>query len=126
LAAAPHSKREIHTAGCVAALDLSTRQLAEQVRAGHNEARPVLLGPLKSGAAFVVASYLAGDRDEGRSRAVLDSALAAKKELPESEIVRSQAMCTDEGARLFAGANPREREEVSRVAAKRMTRLLSE
>jgi hypothetical protein len=116
----------MHTARCVAALDLSTRQLAEKVKGGHNEMRPLLLVRLKSGAALVGEAYLAGDRDEARSHSLLDSALAAQKALPESELTARQAACADEGTSLLARTNALEREVVSRVAAKRMTRLLSE
>jgi hypothetical protein len=105
---------------------LSTRKLAEQVKGGHDEMRPLLLARLKSGAAFVGAAYLAGDRDEGRSHALLDSALAAQKALPESELAARQAACNDEGASLLARTNGLEREVVSRVAEKRMSRLLSD
>jgi hypothetical protein len=120
------AERESHTARCVAALDLSTRHLAEQVKAGKDEMRPLLLARLKSGAAFVGSAYLAGARDEGRSHALLDSALAAQKALPESELAARQAACDDEGTRLLSRTNAIEREVVSRVAAKRMTLLLSE
>jgi hypothetical protein len=57
---------------------------------------------------------------------LLDSALAAQKALPESELTAGLAACDDEGTSLLAKTNQSEREEVSRVAAKRMTRLLSE
>jgi hypothetical protein len=111
---------------CVAALDLSTRELAEQVKGGRDDLRPVLLTRLTSGAALIGAAYLAGDRDEGRSSALLDSALDAQKALPESELAARQVLCEGEGARLLAGANALERAVVSRVAARRMKRLLSE
>jgi len=116
----------MHTARCVAALDLSTRQLAEKVKGGQDELRPLLLVRLKSGAALVGAVYLAGDRDEGRSHALLDSALAAQKALPDWELAARQAACADEGTSLLARTNALEREVVNRVAARRMTRLLSE
>ena len=124
--AAPASEREMHTARCVAALDLSTRQLAEKVKGGKDVMRPLLLARLKSGAALVGAAYLAGARDEGRSQALLDSALVAQKALPESELAERQAACDDVGTSLLARTNALEREVVSRVAARRMTRLLSE
>ena len=111
---------------CVAALDLSTRELAEQVKGGREDLRPVLLTRLKSGAAFIGAAYLAGDRDEGRSRASLDAALEAQKSLPESALAARQNLCEGEGARLLAGASALERAVVSRVATRRMKRLLSE
>lgn len=116
----------MHTARCVAALDLSTRQLAEQVKGGQDEMRPLLLRRLKSGAAFVGAAYLAGARDEGRSHALLDSALVAQMALSESELAARQAACDEEGTRLLARTNALEREVVSRVATRRMTRLLAE
>lgn len=116
----------MHTARCVAALDLSTRQLAEKVKGGQYEMRPLLLARLKSGAAFVGAAYLAGARDEGRSHALLDSALQTQNALPESELAARQAACDDEGTSLLARTSALERAVVSRVAARRMTRLLSE
>ena len=124
--AAPTSERELHTAQCVAALDLSTRQLAEKVKGGQDELRPLLLVRLKSGAALVGAAYLAGARDEGRSHALLDAALVAQTALPVSELAARQAACDDEGTSLLARTNALEREVVSRVATRRMTRLLSE
>ncbi|MBE0548150.1 MAG: hypothetical protein IH627_10960 [Rubrivivax sp.] len=122
----PPSERELHTAQCVAALDANTRELARQVKGGHDELRPMLLSRLEGGATFIGAAYLAGDRDEERSRALLDSALEAQKSLPESEVAARQANCADEGARQFAAANALERAVVRRVAAKRMKRLLAE
>ena len=116
----------MHTARCVAALDLSTRQLAEKVKGGKDVMRPLLLARLKSGAALVGAAYLAGARDEGRSQALLDSALVAQKALPESELAERQAACDDVGTSLLARTNALEREVVSRVATRRMKRLLSE
>jgi hypothetical protein len=116
----------MHTARCVAALDMSTRQLAEQLKRGQDEMRPLLLAPLKSGAALVGAAYRAGDRHEGRSHALPDSALADQKALPESALAARQAACDDEGARLLAGANTRRRELASLASSNRMARLLSE
>ena len=112
---------------CVAALDASTRELAEQKwKGGRDDLRPVLLTRLKSGAAFIGAAYLAGDRDEERSGALLDAAMEAQKALPESELTARQAFCEGEGARLLAAAGALERALVGRVATRRMKRLLSE
>lgn len=111
---------------CVAALDLSTRKLAEQVKGGRDDLRPLLFTRLKSGAAFIGESYLGGERDEARSRALLDTALEAQKAIPESELAARQASCEGEGARLLAGANVLERAVVGLVATRRMKRLLSE
>jgi hypothetical protein len=122
----PTSIREMHTALCVAALDVSTRELAEQVKAGRNELRALMASRLNSGAAFVGSAYLAGDGNEGRSTALLDSALEAQKGLPAPQMEMRQAACDAEGARLLAGASALERAVFSRVAAKRMKRLLAE
>lgn len=120
------SERETYTALCVAALDLSTRQLAAQVKSGQDAVRPLLLARLKSGAAFIGAAYVSGERDEARTRELLETALEAQKALSESEMATRQATCEVEGARLLAEANALERTVVSRVAAKRLNRLLAE
>jgi hypothetical protein len=122
----PASEFELQTARCVAALEVNTQELARQVQGGRDELRPVLLGRLKSGAAFIGKAYLAGERDKGRARSLLDSALEAQKALPESIMVARQAACHEEGARSVAGANVIERAVVNRVAEKRMKQLLAE
>ena len=120
------SEREVQTVQCVAALDASTRELAAQVKNGQPELRELLLGRLKSGVAFTGTAYLSGERDEQRTKALLDSALETQKALPEREMAARQAACEVEGTRLLAGASALEKALVSRVAAKRMQRLLAE
>ena len=123
---APASEPEANKAMYVAALDLSTRELAEQVKGGRDDLRPFLPTRLKTGAAFIGAAYLAGDQDEGRSHALLNTAREAQKAISESELAARQASCDGEGARLLVGASALERAVMSRIAAKRMKRLLSE
>lgn len=118
------SERERHTTECVAALEVSTEELAAQVRAGKEELRPLLLDRLRYGAAFIGRAYMNGDRDEDRSKALLDAALAAQKELPEADLHTRQLACADEGKRLLASANVIERAVVSRLASRRMKKLL--
>ncbi len=120
------SESERHTAECVAALDVSTEALAKRVRAGNDGLKPVLLGRLKSGAAFIGTAYLHGERDSGRSRELLDVALAAQTLLTEAELSDRQAACEQEGAKILASANRLERAVVNRVALNRMKRLLAE
>jgi len=122
----PPSEGELHTAQCVAALDVQTHELAAQVKAGREELRPLLLGRLMSGTAFIGTAYLAGDRDEMRSRSLLDAAREAQKTLPEKELAARQAACADEGNRLLANANALERAVVSRLATRRLDKLLAD
>lgn len=125
-ASASASAREMHSAQCVAALDLSTRRLAVRVKDGQDALRPLLLARLKSGAAFIGAAYVSGERDGSRMKRTLETALEAQKALSESEVVARLAACEGEGAGLLAGANALERAVISRVAAKQMQRLLAE
>jgi hypothetical protein len=118
------SEREWHAAECVAALDLGTEDLSRQVKAGHEELRPLLLDRLKSGAAFIGQAYLNGERDEARSQALLKEAREAQRALPESSLAARQLSCAEEGSRLLADANVLEREIVSQVARRRMNKLL--
>lgn len=118
------TERDTHTAECVAALDISTRQLAAQLKGGQDELRPILVARLKSGAAFIGSAYLAGERDKARTKALLEAALEAQKALPKAELDTRQVACEAEGTRLLAAANALERAVVDRVAAKRMEKLL--
>lgn len=120
------SESELHTVRCVAGLDVNTRELAELVKGGRDQLRPVLLGRLVSGAAFIGRAYLAGERDKVRIRMLLDTALDAQKALPESLLVARQTACNEEGAQLTSDANVIERAVVYRVAEKRMNQLLAE
>jgi hypothetical protein len=118
------SDREWHTAQCVAALDVHTAALAGQVKAGQEALRPLLLERLQSGAAFVGAAYLRGERDEARAKALLKEALEAQKTLPEAALTARQLECAEEGARLLAQASFFEREVVSLFARRRLNKLL--
>jgi len=124
-AAAP-SKRELHSAECVAALEISTDDLARQVKAGRADLRPLLRQRLDAGAAFIGTAYLSGDRDEARAQALLAAALKAQATLPKAELAALQARCAQEGAQLLADSNFVSRAVVSRLARKRMKTLLGE
>ncbi len=120
------SKSELYTAECVAALEISTDELARQVKAGRADLRPLLRQRLDAGAAFIGTAYLAGDRDEARAQALLAAALKAQAALPKAELAASQARCAQEGARLLAASNFIGRAVVSQLARKRMQKLLGE
>jgi hypothetical protein len=124
--AAVPSQRELHSAECVAALEINTDDLARQVKAGRVDLRPLLRQRLDAGAAFIGAAYLAGDRDEARAQALLAAALKSQAALPKAEQAASQARCAQEGARLLAASNFISRAVVSRLAKQRMKRLLGE
>ena len=116
--------RELHTAQCVAALEVYTDDLAAQVKAGRTELRPLLLDRLKQGAAFIGAAYLQGERDEDRVKGFLDTALEAQKALPKSALAARQSACAQEGAQLLVKADAFSRAIVSHLAQKRMKKLL--
>ncbi len=120
------SKRELHSAECVAALELSTDDLARQVKAGRADLRPLLRQRLDAGAAFIGEAYLDGDRDQARAQALLAAALKAQAALPKADLAASQARCAQEGAKLLAASNFISRAVVSRRAGLRMKRLLGE
>jgi hypothetical protein len=120
------SKRELHSAECVAALEVSTDELARQVKAGRADLRPLLRQRLDAGAAFIGTAYLAGDRDEARAQALLAAALKAQSALPKAELAARQVRCAQEGAKLLADSNFVGRAVVSRLAKKRMKTLLGE
>ena len=122
--AAEPSPRDLRAAQCVAALDLNTHELAEQVKAGKESARTVLLDRLVSGAAFLGDSFLRGNRDEQQARKLADQAREAQKNLSAAELAARQAACAAEGARLYAGGNALQRAVVKRLARKRMDTLL--
>ena len=120
------TSRELHTSECVAALDVSTDALAEQVKAGMAELRPLLRHRLDAGAAFIGAAYVKGDRDEKRSHALLRAAIDRQKSLSEVELASRQEACAVEGAQLLAKSDVLSRVVVSRIAEKRMRKLLGE
>jgi hypothetical protein len=121
--AAPTS-RDLHAAQCVAAIEVRTESLASQVKAGQEEARALLLSMLESGTAFVGDTYLHGDSDETRARALANDALESQKSLTDPQLLARQNLCADEGARILAASNGLERAVVKRLAKKRMDRLL--
>jgi len=117
--------RDLHAAECVAALQVNTENLAAQVKAGQEDVRPLLLSRLESGTAFVGDTYLHGESDEKRARALANDALQAQKSLTDAQLAARQAACADEGAQLLAASNGLERAVVKRLARKRMDRLLN-
>jgi hypothetical protein len=117
--------RDRHAAQCVAALEASADDLVRQVKAGQASARAPLMDRLTAGAAFIGDSYLHGNADEDRARALVDEAEAAQRRLSPAELAARQAACAAEGARLVARANPLERAVLRRLAKKRMDRLLA-
>jgi hypothetical protein len=116
--------RDLHAAQCVAALEVLTEGLAQDVKSGKEESRPVLLERLVSGTAFVGDAYLHGNSDEKQARDLADKALEAQKSLPPRELAARQAACADEGAKIFASSNGLEQVVVTRLAKKRMAKLL--
>ncbi len=124
IAAAP-SERELHSAMCVAALDVNTVDLAAQVKAGNPGLRPRLMARLEAGAAFVGTAYLQGDRDEARSLALLKAATDEQKALTDAELSARQLACAAEGAHLLAETNFILRAGASHLAERRMKKLLA-
>jgi len=118
------AERDLHAAQCVAALQVQTEDLAAQVKAGREEVRPMLLSRLESGTAFVGDTYLHGESDESKARALAKQALEAQKSLTEAQLRSRQDACAAEGSRLLADSNALERAVVKRLARKRMDRLL--
>jgi len=118
------SPRDLHAAECVAALEVHTQDLAQQVKSGKEASRAVLLDRLISGTAFVGDTYLHGNSDEKQARALANQALEAQKNLPAPELATRQAACADEGAKLFAASNGLQQAVVKRLAKKRMDKLL--
>lgn len=118
------TEHESHTAQCVAALESSTEELAVQVKAGKADLQPLLLNRLKYGAAFIGDSYIRGERDEARAKGFLNAAREAQKALPKRELSARQTVCAQEGATLLADADILSRAVVSRLAQKRMKKLL--
>jgi len=123
-AASEPSPRDLHAAQCVAALEVNTEDLAQQVKSGQEVSRPVLLERLVSGTAFVGDTYLHGNSDEKQARDLASKALEAQKSLPAPELAARQAACADEGAKLFASSNGLQQVVVKRLAKKRMDKLL--
>ena len=124
--AAPDARtgRARHSAECVAALRADTDGLAQQVRAGRQELKPMLLEHLGQGAAFIGDSYLSGNRDEKESKAMLEAAAQAQKSLPPKELASLQLGCSKEGGELLAATNAINRAVIKRIAKNRMAKLL--
>jgi hypothetical protein len=118
------TEHELHTAQCVAALEADSDELATQVKAGRADLQPHLLNRLKYGAAFIGDSFIKGERDEGRAKRFLDAAQQSQKMLPKPELTARQSACAKEGAQLLANADFVSRAVVSRLAHKRMKKLL--
>lgn len=115
---------ELHTAECVAALEVSTVELASRVKAGHEDLKLLLADRLEFGAALIGDAYLRGDRDEARSQALLATALDAQKTLSAEALSSRQMACADEARQVLAESNFISRAVVSRLAKKRMNKLL--
>lgn len=118
------SARDRHAAECVAALEASADDLVRQVKAGQDTARRPLMERLTAGAAFIGDTYLHGDADETRARALIAEAEQAQRRLGPAELTARQAACAAEGARMVAKSNALERAVLRRLAKKRMERLL--
>jgi len=118
------SEPELHTARCVAALEVNSEELAAQVKAGRADLEPLLLDRLKYGAVFIGDAYIRGERDEGRAKRLLEEALEAQKALPKPELVARLSSCAQEGAKLLATADFIRLSVVSHLARKRMRKLL--
>lgn len=122
--AAEPSARDLHAAQCVAALDVSTRDLASQVKDGDDTVRPLLLQRLVAGTAFVGEAYLNGNVDEKQARALADQAMDAQKRLSPQDLDSRQRACAAEGSRLYDASNALQQAVVRHLAKKRMGRLL--
>lgn len=117
--------RELHAAECVAALEVDTEALAREVKAGDDDARPLLQSHLESGTAFVGDSYLNGLTDETRARALANQALEAQKSLSDAQLAARQKACAVEGRKLLDASNPLQQAVVKRLARRRMEKLLA-
>lgn len=118
------SPHDLHAAECVAALDVNTQTLAQQVKAGKEASRALLLDRLVSGTAFIGDTYVRGNSNEQQARALANDALEAQKRLPEAQLAARQAACAEEGAKLYAAGNGLQQAVVKRLARKRMDKLL--
>lgn len=120
----PPSTHDLHAAECVAALDVNTHELAQQVKSGNETSRGLLQERLVAGTAFVGDTYLHGDSDEQQARALANEAAEAQKRLPAAELAARQTACAAEGAKLYAASNGLQQAVVKRLAKKRMEKLL--
>ncbi|MDP9044104.1 MAG: hypothetical protein M3O01_04790 [Pseudomonadota bacterium] len=122
--AADPSPRDLHAAQCVAALEVLTESLAEEVKAGNEASRALLMERLVSGTAFVGDSYLHGLTDQQQARALADQALEAQKRLTPQELAARQTACADEGTKIYTQSNGLQQAVVTRFAKRRMAKLL--
>jgi len=122
---APPTARELHSAQCVAALEVSTESLAAQVKAGSDDVRGQLQSRIEAGTALVGDAYLQGTRDEARARALANKALEEQKSLGSAELSQRQEACAEEGQKVLAASNGFERAVVRQLAKKRMAKLLA-
>ena len=120
------SERELHTAGCVAALEVKADDLARQVKSGQTDSRPLLTATLEAGAAFIGNAYLQGDRDEARSQSLRLAALEAQKALADAELAARQSGCAQEGAHLLTQTDFIGRIVISRLVQRRMQKLIGD
>ena len=118
------SARELHLAQCVAALDVNTQRLAQEVKAGRVQARALLQARLEAGTAFIGDAYLHSGQSEAKAKALAAKALEDQKSLSEGELAARQTACADEGTALFKSGNALERVIVRRLAKSRMQKLL--
>ncbi len=113
---------------CVAALELQAEDIAARIKAEQAGAelhlRDRLRDVLRIGAAYIGQAYLDGERDEQKSKAWLDKARQEQEKLPAAELAARQDHCTAQGAKLLADTNPLSRAIVSRLAEKRMKKML--
>lgn len=120
----PPSAHDLHAAECVAALEVNTQALAQQVKAGDEAPRALLLDRLIAGTAFVGDTYLHGSSDEKQARALAKEALEAQKSLSPAELAARQLACAKEGKTLYDESNGLEKAVVKQLAKKRMGKLL--
>lgn len=111
-------------AQCVAALETQTEGLAQRVKAGETALTETLRLRLRAGAAFIGQAWLDGERDEQRSKALLQQARQAQEGLPADELAARQERCAQLGEKLLAESNMFSRAAVSRLAERRMKKLL--
>lgn len=111
-------------AQCVAALETQTEGLAQRVKAGETALTETLRLRLRAGAAFIGQAWLEGERDEQRSKALLQQARLAQQGLPAEELAARQERCALQGEKLLSESNMFSRAAVSRLAERRMKKLL--
>ncbi len=117
---------ELHTARCIAALEVKADDLARRVKAGRIELRPLLISTLDAGAAFIGQAYLQGQRDEERSQTLRMAALEEQKVLAEADLVARQSACAKEGTRLLSESDMLGRLVINRLVDRRMQKLLGD